>query len=453
VTLRHSKTGVVPVINTAKLYSRLFVKLSTNKLHEKSTSDLRTHFLVTKKKKSIPKERISPREILSDARNIYRRKPYQPKMAAAALASFGTTSAPEPEHWSENLNMTLMCRDCKEFPPNLVEEFSSGDMVCGSCGLVLGDRIVDTRSEWRTFSNDDQGNDDPSRVGDGANPLLHGSQLQTDIAYGDGSGRARDLNRAQNRSTHDKATKGLLAAYKEIGAHCDAVNIPKNVSDTAKHLFKLVDDAKAFKGKSQEALIAGCIFIACRQCEVPRTFREIYALTKVSKKDIGRTFKALEKFFAAEANKTTMTAGGKFMCVDSSFAIYINSLFKGVVPAADQYQTTTSTNARDLCLRYCNQLGLKSQQFVKVSQGLADKMSTVGDLAGRSPLSVAAACIYMASYLLGKPKTAKEISQVAGVSDGTIRTAYKYLYQERERLIEPAWIADGKGKMENLPVS
>ena len=58
-------------------------------------------------------------------------------------------------------------------------------------------------------------------------------------------------------------------------------------------------------------------------------------------------------------------------------------------------------------------------------------MSTVGDLAGRSPLSVAAACIYMASYLLGKPKTPKEISMVAGVSDGTIRTAYKYLYQER----------------------
>jgi len=79
-------------------------------------------------------------------------------------------------------------------------------------------------------------------------------------------------------------------------------------------------------------------------------------------------------------------------------------------------------------------------------------MSTVGDLAGRSPLSVAAACIYMASYLLGKPKTPKEISNIAGVSDGTIRTAYKYLYQERERLIEPEWIADGKGNMDNLPV-
>ncbi|KAA8567425.1 hypothetical protein EYC84_010442 [Monilinia fructicola] len=125
----------------------------------------------------------------------------------------------------------------------------------------------------------------------------------------------------------------------------------------------------------------------------------------------------------------------------------------GALAAPDGYQTTTSTNAKDLCTRYCSQLGLKSQQFVKISQGLAEKVSTVGDLAGRSPLSVAAACIYMASALLGKPKSAKEISQVAGVSDGTIRTAYKYLYADREKLIEPEWIADGKGKMDNLPVS
>ncbi len=356
--------------------------------------------------------------------------------------------------WSENLNMTMMCKDCKEFPPNLIEEFSSGDMVCGSCGLVLGDRIVDTRSEWRTFANDDSANDDPSRVGDGPNLLLNGSQLTTTISFQDGNARSRDLMRTQNKSSNDKATKGLLAAYKEIGAHCDAVNIPKNVSDTAKHLFKLVDDAKAFKGKSQEAIIAGCIFIACRQCGVPRTFREIYALTKVSKKDIGRTFKALEKFFAEDSQgKQKATANGKFEIAMTNFLSLILIMhLKGMLPPSDAYQTTTSTNAKDLCVRYCSQLGLQRQAFVKVSQGLAEKMSTVGDLAGRSPLSVAAACIYMASYLLGKPKTPKEISQVAGVSDGTIRTAYKYLYQERERLIEPEWIADGKGKMENLPV-
>jgi len=131
---------------------------------------------------------------------------------------------------------------------------------------------------------------------------------------------------------------------------------------------------------------------------------------------------------------------------------YIDSLSLATLQQGEKYTNTQSTAAKDLCLRYCSQLGLKNQQYVKVSQGLADKMSTVGDLAGRSPLSVAAACIYMASALLGNPKSAKDISLVAGVSDGTIKTAYKFLYQERERLIEPEWIEGGKGKMENLPV-
>ena len=245
-------------------------------------------------------------------------------LAQTAISGIKTEVNPEPglavsppEVWRENLNMQMICGDCKEYPPNLVEEFSSGDMVCGSCGLVLGDRIVDTRSEWRTFSNDDQGNDDPSRVGDGANPLLNGSQLQTSISFGDGASnhKSRDLHRAQNKSTHDKSTKSLLAAYKEIGALCDALNLTKNVSDTAKHLFKDVNDAGAFKGKSQETIVAGVIFIACRQCNVGRTFREIYALTKVPKAEIGRVFKALEKFFAKKNQEKldgVVQAGGKF---------------------------------------------------------------------------------------------------------------------------------------------
>lgn len=236
---------------------------------------------------------------------------------------------PDEEPWQENLNTQMICPHCKENPPNLVEEFSSGDMVCGSCGTVLGDRIVDTRSEWRTFSNDDQNNDDPSRVGDAANPLLDGNQLSTGIAYGDGGGRARDLHRAQNKSTHDKTTKTLLAAYKEIGSLCDGWHITKNVSDTAKHLFKMVNDGNTFKAKSQEVIIAGCIFIACRQCGVPRTFREVFALTHVSKKEIGRIFKSLERFFAAQnllKEKEMVKAGGKFQLARSVLRFYGTNL-------------------------------------------------------------------------------------------------------------------------------
>ena len=52
-----------------------------------------------------------------------------------------------------DLAVRLICPECRDPNPNIVEEFGSGDLVCGNCGLVLGDRIVDTRSEWRVSHN------------------------------------------------------------------------------------------------------------------------------------------------------------------------------------------------------------------------------------------------------------------------------------------------------------
>jgi transcription initiation factor TFIIB len=47
----------------------------------------------------------------------------------------------------QDLAIRLICPECRDSQPNIEEEFSSGDLVCRGCGLVLGDKIVDTRSE------------------------------------------------------------------------------------------------------------------------------------------------------------------------------------------------------------------------------------------------------------------------------------------------------------------
>ncbi|CAG8664978.1 2756_t:CDS:1 [Funneliformis caledonium] len=78
-----------------------------------------------------------------------------------------------------DLNIGLICPECRNSQANLIEKYSSGDIVCGDCGLVLAARIIDTRSEWRTFSGDDN---DPSRVGAAADPLLKDSALKTIIS-------------------------------------------------------------------------------------------------------------------------------------------------------------------------------------------------------------------------------------------------------------------------------
>lgn len=58
-----------------------------------------------------------------------------------------TDGSSQKEDFRADLNLRLLCPDCKNDPPNLVEEFASGDLVCGDCGLVVGDKIIDTRSE------------------------------------------------------------------------------------------------------------------------------------------------------------------------------------------------------------------------------------------------------------------------------------------------------------------
>lgn len=288
---------------------------------------------------------------------------------------------------------------------------------------MLGDRIVDTRSEWRTFANDE--GDDPSRVGAASDPLLEGmEQLDTVISFRDGgSGIARELQRAASRSQSSRSERNLLTAFRDIGSWCDQFSLPKTISDIAKQLYKRSDEEKLLRGKPLEAVIAACIFIACRQAHVPRTFREICNLTHVSKKTLGQCYKALEQAFNLSPGAT----------------------------AQSNNSNSPSTGPETLLVRYCNHLDLPvSVQSICSDIIVAARQHGIAD--GRSPVSIAGGAIYFTCLLLGKAKPARDISAVAGVSEGTIKLVYRLYYLEREKLVKEEWIKDGKANMDNLPV-
>ena len=46
---------------------------------------------------------------------------------------------------------------------------------------------------------------------------------------------------------------------------------------------------------------------------------------------------------------------------------------------------------------------------------------------------------------MGQPRSPKDISAVTGLSNGTMRKAYRLIYPEREKLIDPEWLVKGKG--------
>jgi transcription initiation factor TFIIB len=274
-------------------------------------------------------------------------------------------------------------------------------------------------------------------VGAVADPLLNGSQLDTVISARDGySGRAKELSRAQSKNATSRSERNLIAAYKEIGAMSEAIGLPKVVSDTAKQLYKKIEDSKQLKGKTIQSIIAACIFIACRKANVPRTFKEICALTKVPKNEIGRVYKTIEKLLVADAHANAAANGTE---------LPMNPVAAPRNPG-DVYTPTASTNASDLMIRFCNRLQL-SASIQATCVELARRMAEAGTLAGRSPISIAAAGIFFISWLMGKGKSARDVGEAAGVSEGTVRNAYKVIWASKEQLVDPKWIEQGKGSM------
>ena len=133
----------------------------------------------------------------------------------------------------------------------------------------------------KIFANDE--GDDPSRVGAAMDLLMDGmEQLDTVISFRDGgSGIARELQRAASRGQASRSERNLMQAFRDISSWCDQFSLPKTISDIAKQLYKRSDEEKLLRGKNLDAVIAACIFIACCQAHVPRTFREICNLTHV----------------------------------------------------------------------------------------------------------------------------------------------------------------------------
>ncbi|GIY10260.1 transcription initiation factor IIB [Caerostris darwini] len=250
----------------------------------------------------------------------------------------------------------------------LIEDYRAGDMICSECGLVVGDRVIDVGSEWRTFSNE-KADSDPSRVGAAENPLLNGSDLSTVIGKGTGGASFDEggVAKYQNRRTMSSSDRALINAFREISNMADRINLPKTIVDRANSLFKQVHDGKTLKGRSNDAIASSCVYIACRQEGVPRTFKEICAVSKVSKKDIGRCFKEILK--ALETSVDLITTG-------------------------------------DFMSRFCSNLGLPIN-VQRAATHIARKAVELDIVPGRSPISIAAAAIYMASQASEEKKSQK----------------------------------------------
>ncbi|KAJ3014410.1 UNVERIFIED_CONTAM: transcription initiation factor IIB, partial [Siphonaria sp. JEL0065] len=327
------------------------------------------------------------------------------------------------EPFCPNLNIHLMCSNCKDKVPNIIESFHDGDLICGDCGLVLGDRLIDTRAEWRTFA--DSEGDNPSRVGDVPNSILGDVNMlaYTSISFKtDLTGRAKELRQTHNSMKETRQDDVLLEGAKKMSSMCERIGLEKHVVDSSLQLYKLARSIKQLDKKPAEWVMTCCIHLACSKQRVNRTFKEICSVSNVPFKSLTKVYSFIKTHFQKQ-NK--VKSGGAAML-------------------AEEVENKVESVIRRLA------------DALELSYGIGSLAIQIGErafkrefLGGRSPTTLAAGAVYFAVCLSNVRKTKAEIATFAGTTAATITTAYKILYREREILLDG--LKTDKG-LESLPV-
>lgn len=159
--------------------------------------------------------------------------------------------------------------------------------------------------------------------------------------------------------------------------------------------FKKVLDANILRGKPHEVIASACIYIACRQERVARSFKDITAVCSASHLQISRCFKKINNFLQPNV---------------------------GIVDIGEYLG------------RYCCHLDL-SKPTQKAARTIVERAMELDLVPGRSPVSVAAAAIYMACHASNDIRSHSEIGSACGVSESTIKQVYILLRRRSDELL------------------
>ena len=287
-------------------------------------------------------------------------------------------------------DMVKKCPECGGI--NLFWNKEKGEIVCKECGLVIEDKMVDFGQEWREFDGDEA--QSKRRTGAPMTYTQFDQGLGTEVG-GKGDllklgGKERSkffrLKKWQYRisTAIERNLKLALAELKRVGSY---LKLPKSVEEEAARIYTLAVQRGLVRGRSMESVVAGALYAACRRHDVPRTLDELSEASGIEKKEIGRTY----RFVTRELGIT-------------------------ILPS----------NPADYIARFASALKLSAETQSK-SIEILEMAQKVELTSGRGPTGIAAAALYVAALMHGEKRTQREVADVAGVTEVTIRNRYKEL--------------------------
>jgi len=279
----------------------------------------------------------------------------------------------------------------------VVTDNNTGENFCGKCGFVITDQVVDSGAEWRSFSKEEH--EGRSRAGVPTSLAMHDMGLATIIGPADRDATGKPLS-ASMRSTierlrtwdsrsqvHEPVDRNFRQAFSELDRLKDKLAVGDAVIEKAAYIYRKALEKGLVRGRSISALIASALYAACRDTETPRTLKDIANSSNIKRKDIARCYRLLLR-----------ELGLKMPVVDP---------IKCVARIASKAGLSEKTKREATKI-------LKTAEEIKIS-------------AGKDPMGLAAAALYVACVANGESKTQRDVAEAAGVTEVTIRNRYKGL--------------------------
>lgn len=286
------------------------------------------------------------------------------------------------------------CPECNSV--NLTYDDHKGEIVCNDCGLIVEDKMVDT--------GQDAGGqfDKADKKGRGGAPM---SMQKFDKGLTTNVGEISDIYRLEAGQTRKflrlkkwqervstSIERNLRLAMAELRRVASFLSLPSVVRDEASRVYNYVLQRGLVRGRSMESVIAACIYAACRSYNIPRTLDEIAAASDVERKEIGRTYRFIVRKIKIKV---------------------------------------TPSSPKDYISRFSSILHLTPKAQNEALKIL--KRADISELtSGRGPAGIAAAALYVAALIHDEKKTQREVADVAGITEVTIRNRYKELIDRLE---------------------
>ena len=307
-------------------------------------------------------------------------------------------SVPPAQERRDMGSTTKKCPSCGSL--EIIFDNERGEYICNSCGLIIEENVTDTGPEWRAFDADQR--NARARTGAPIRYMKPNKGLVTEIDMYNKDIRGTKLPSKRQaqlyrmRKWHKRASiassseRNYLIALPELNRVASYLGLPDNIREQAALLYRQCVKNNLIRGRPIETVVNAALYATCRDAGMPRTLDEIAQVSGVPKKEIGRSFRVI-------AHELRL----KIPLTDPS----------SYVP------------------RYVSALKLSGDAQEKAVMLLKQAMKK-GLVSGRSPTGVSAAAVYIAGALAGERRTQKEVADVAGVTEVTIRNRYRELKKE-----------------------